>query len=124
MRNHEATMTCAPETRVIAATKSGVFPLVLVLLLLLVSSACGNKSNDSQQALAATTRTTPVAVASAVREDVPVYLTGLGSINALNTVSVRSRVDGQLVEVRFKEGQLVKQGELLAVIDPRPFEVQ
>jgi multidrug efflux system membrane fusion protein len=54
----------------------------------------------------------------------PVYLTGLGTVTAFNTVSVRSRVDGQLVQVAFKEGQQVKQGELLAVVDPRPFQVQ
>lgn len=64
-----------------------------------------------------------VTVASAKQQDLPIYLTGLGSIAAYYTVSVRTRVDGQLVDVRFKEGQFVKKGELLAVIDPRPFEV-
>ncbi|HJU09960.1 MAG TPA: efflux RND transporter periplasmic adaptor subunit [Candidatus Binataceae bacterium] len=64
-----------------------------------------------------------VTVASAKQQDLPIYLTGLGSISAYYTVSVRTRVDGQLVDVRFKEGQFVRKGELLAVIDPRPFEV-
>ncbi|MBV9574533.1 MAG: efflux RND transporter periplasmic adaptor subunit, partial [Acidobacteriales bacterium] len=66
----------------------------------------------------------PVAVATAQRRDFPVYLSGLGSVTAFNTVSVKSRVDGQLVQVAFKEGQNVRKGDLLAVIDPRPFEVQ
>lgn len=66
----------------------------------------------------------PVAVAPAERRDMPVYLTGLGSVTAFNTVNVKSRVDGQLVQVAFREGQEVKKGDLLAVIDPRPFEVQ
>jgi len=53
----------------------------------------------------------------------PVYLSGLGSVTAFNTVSVRPRVDGQLLEVNFKEGQSVNKGDLLVVIDPRPYEV-
>jgi membrane fusion protein, multidrug efflux system len=54
---------------------------------------------------------------------VPVYLKGLGSVTASNTVSVKSRVDGALSLVNFKEGQNVRKGDLLAVIDPRPFQV-
>jgi multidrug efflux system membrane fusion protein len=66
----------------------------------------------------------PVTGALATRGDMPVYLNGLGTVTSLNTVTVRSRVDGQLVAVRFTEGQLVHKGDLLAQIDPRPFEVQ
>ncbi|HXB54763.1 MAG TPA: MdtA/MuxA family multidrug efflux RND transporter periplasmic adaptor subunit [Vicinamibacteria bacterium] len=66
----------------------------------------------------------PVIVASAERRDVPVYLAGLGTITAFNTVTVRTRVDGQIVQVAFREGQEVHKGDLLLVIDPRPFEVQ
>ncbi|GLK82089.1 efflux RND transporter periplasmic adaptor subunit [Ancylobacter defluvii] len=64
----------------------------------------------------------PVEVAQAARRDVPVYLTGIGTVQPFNTVTVRSRVDGQLQQVLFKEGQDIRQGDLLAVIDPRTFE--
>jgi membrane fusion protein, multidrug efflux system len=66
----------------------------------------------------------PVVVAAALRGDLPVYFNGLGTVTAFNTVTVHSRVDGQLVSVAFKEGQFVHQGDLLAQIDPRPFQVQ
>jgi len=66
----------------------------------------------------------PVVVATAQRGDLPVYFNGLGTVTAFNTVTIRSRVDGQLVSVAFKEGQFVHEGDLLAQIDPRPFQVQ
>jgi multidrug efflux system membrane fusion protein len=66
----------------------------------------------------------PVVVASAQLGDLPVYFNGIGTVTAFNTVTVRSRVDGQLINVAFKEGQFVHQGEVLAQIDPRPFQVQ
>ena len=69
-------------------------------------------------------RPVPVVTAAARTGDVPVYLRGLGTATAFNTATVKSRVDGQLVSVAVKEGQAVREGELLAQIDPRPFEVQ
>jgi membrane fusion protein, multidrug efflux system len=68
--------------------------------------------------------TVPVIVATAQRGDLPVYFNGLGTVTAFNTVTVRSRVDGQLISVAFQEGQFVHQGDVLAQIDPRPFQVQ
>ncbi len=65
----------------------------------------------------------PVQAATARSEAVPRYLTGLGTITAANTVTVRSRVDGQLMAIHFKEGQQVKAGDLLAEIDPSQFKV-
>ncbi|MBZ5666187.1 MAG: MdtA/MuxA family multidrug efflux RND transporter periplasmic adaptor subunit [Acidobacteriia bacterium] len=95
------------------------------LLLLLAFGGCqGADSSKDQKALAATTRSVPVGVASAVVQDMPVYLTGLGSVTAYNTVSLKSRVDGQLLQVNFREGQQINKGALLVLIDPRPYQVQ
>lgn len=65
----------------------------------------------------------PVQAATAVSKSVPRYLTGLGTVTAANTVTVRSRVDGQLMAIHFQEGQQVKAGDLLAEIDPSQFKV-
>src|SRR5712671_5270360 len=64
----------------------------------------------------------PVTIAPVEKADFPVYLTGLGTVQGFNTVVVRTRVDGQIDKIAFKEGQLVNQGDLLTQIDPRPFQ--
>ncbi|HLK53459.1 MAG TPA: MdtA/MuxA family multidrug efflux RND transporter periplasmic adaptor subunit [Candidatus Angelobacter sp.] len=99
------------------------------ICLALIMIGCGKTSADSKQKSGKGGRggaqgAIPVAVATAEVRDLPVLLNGLGSVEAFNTVAVKSRIDGQLVQVNFKEGQEVKQGDLLAVIDPRPYEVQ
>src|SRR5262252_100094 len=84
-----------------------------------VAQGTGKKGGQQRGGL----QSVPVAVARAESRDMPVILSGLGSVEAFNTVVVKSRIDGQLVQIAFKEGQQVKQGDLLAVIDPRPYEV-
>ncbi len=64
----------------------------------------------------------PVVAGKVEKKDVPIYLDGLGTVQAFNTVIVRTRVDGELTQVLFKEGQDVKVGDLLAVVDPRPYQ--
>src|SRR5258705_13996249 len=97
----------------------------LIAVLLAAASLAGCSSTDSNAAgRPAAPPAVPVAMTAARRADLPVYLTGLGSVTPSNSVSIKSRVDGQLAQVAFKEGQQVTKGQLLAVIDPRPFEVQ
>ena len=82
------------------------------------------QSRAAKQAQKPVVPAVPVVAAEAKRANFNVYLTGLGSVTPVNTVTVRTRVDGQLMEVLFREGQIVGSNELMARIDPRPFEVQ
>jgi multidrug efflux system membrane fusion protein len=66
----------------------------------------------------------PVVVAAARTEDVPIYLSGIGTVQAYNTVNVQTQVDGQISQILFREGQDVKAGDKLAIIDPRPYQAQ
>ncbi len=106
--------------------------ILLLACFALVLGGCGHTSADSKQKGGGgkggrgggAAMTIPVAVAKAEVRDLPILLNGLGSVEAYNTVAVKSRIDGQLIKVNVKEGQEVKEGELLAEIDPRPYEVQ
>jgi multidrug efflux system membrane fusion protein len=69
-------------------------------------------------------RVVPVSTAVVKKRDMPLYLNGLGTVTAFKSVTIRSRVEGELIKVAFTEGQMVHEGDLLAEIDPRPFEVQ
>lgn len=95
----------------------------VIILSVVIFISRSSKGPDAS-ATAGTGRAVPVVAAKARKGDMAVNLTGLGTVTALNTVTVRSRVDGQLIRVAFSEGQMVRQGDLLAEIDPRPFQVQ
>src|SRR6267378_818855 len=82
----------------------------------------GQGSAGAQAARTAARAGVPVSVAIVQRQDVPIYLTGLGTVQATFTVGIHSQVDGKLQDVFFKEGQRVKKGDVLAKIDPRLFQ--
>ncbi len=107
-----------------AAGVRSTVTLALVLPLIGFFAACAGSNPNPSKARANTPQAIQVTVAAAEQHDLPVYLTGLGSVTAYYTVNVKSRVDGQLVNVRFKEGEFVKKGQLLAVIDNRQYQVQ
>jgi membrane fusion protein, multidrug efflux system len=87
-------------------------------------SSCSSGDASQKKAHAAAPGAVSVAVATVQRQDVPVYQVGLGSVTAFYTANIKSRVDGQIMRVNFQEGQIVKEGDLLILIDPRPFQVQ
>src|SRR5260370_20335950 len=110
-------------------TMSRIFrgPLLIVVVGL-VGYFGWKRYHDENQATAAANAQNParpavrVTIAPVEKADFPVYLTGLGTVQGFNTVLVRTRVDGQIDKIAFKEGQLVNQGDLLAEIDPRPYQ--
>src|SRR5215471_4919176 len=105
----------------------GVLLTLLAAVALLVRG--GSKTNPNQPSAVGGrgmpgNPPVPVVTAAVVQKDIPVYLEGLGTVIAFQTVTVKSRVDGQLTKVAFSEGQEVREGDLLAQVDPRPFEIQ
>ena len=115
-----------PQEKPLSAVRSQLRLVVAVILVVSCASltGCSSASSKQQKAQAAAPRAVSVAVSKVQQQDVPVYLVGLGSVTAFNTANIKSRIDGQIMRVNFQEGQTVKQGELLIVIDPRPYQVQ
>jgi membrane fusion protein, multidrug efflux system len=100
----------------------------LALASVLAAAGCGKTADGAAAAgpgskAAGADRPIPVLVSEAATRDVPIYLEGLGTVTAYKTVNVRAQVDGRLDKVLFREGQAVKRNEMLAQIDPRPFEI-
>lgn len=104
-------------------TRSGTI-LALAAVCSLIVGCTSSADSKQQKAQAAGSRAVSVAIAPVQKQDVPVYLTGLGAVTAFNTANIKSRVDGQIMKVNFQEGQNVKQGESLIEIDPRPYQAQ
>jgi multidrug efflux system membrane fusion protein len=102
------------------------WPIAIVLVLLALGGYAGWHHFHAESAAAAAAShgptPVPVTVAQVKRADFPVYLTGLGTVQPYDTVTVRSRVDGQVTEVGFKQGEMVKQDQILVQIDPRPYQ--
>src|ERR1700760_5010417 len=109
-------------------TKSRTFVSVVLIAAVAAGGYYGwTRYHSGQQAAAAAgaKKAAPavqVSIAPVQKADFPVYLTGLGTVQGFNTVLVRTRVDGQIDKIAFKEGQLVNQGDLLVEIDPRPYQ--
>ena len=123
--------TTAPVLVVGEARKKRLWPWIAALavgalLLYVLMSRRGTAADAAARAgkKGGAGRTIPVTVATARTGDFGVYITGLGTVTPIATVTVRGRVDGQIINVAFREGQLVRAGDLLVEIDPRPFEVQ
>lgn len=92
----------------------GVIIFVILIMALQYFNSLRKKRGPAQ----------PVVVANVISKDMPVYLSGLGAVTPTYSVTVRTQINGQLLQVYFKEGQTVKVGDLLAQIDPRPYEAQ
>jgi multidrug efflux system membrane fusion protein len=116
-------------------TKKNTLWISLLIILAVIGVAIYATRSHEPAAATATTqtkgkrggdpnRTIPIQAALITRGDMDVVLNALGTVNASNTVTVHSRVDGQLLRLRFREGQMVKAGEILAEIEPRPFQAQ
>jgi multidrug efflux system membrane fusion protein len=97
---------------------------VCVSFITLMAGCSSSADSKQQKAQAAAPHAVSVATAPVQRQDVPVYLSGLGAVTAFNTANIKSRVDGQIMKVNVREGQNVNQGELLIEIDARPYQAQ
>jgi len=114
-------------TKARAASRPRLAMLFVLAAVCAWSMSCSSGAADPKQGKAQAAgppRAVSVAVAPVQKQDVPVYLSGLGAVTAFNTANIKSRVDGQIMKVNFREGQDVRQGDLLIEIDARPFEVQ
>lgn len=103
-------------------------PIAIALAAAVVTATAGFAAihfiDDAEPAPAAAPPAIPVVAATAAQHDVPIYLRGVGTVVAYNNVIVRSQITGQLINIAFTQGQTVHKGDLLAEIDPRPYQAQ
>ena len=95
-------------------------PIAGAVLALVLYLTCGGRRQVEQRGV----RAVPIVAAKAVKSDMPTVFSALGTVTPTDVVTIRTRVNGQLMRVAFTEGQMVNEGDLLAEIDPRPYEVQ
>ena len=107
--------------KTLLAVVASIVAIVAIVVAVRVHAA---RAARAKSEAAAHERPVPVSVAPVTRADVPIYVEGLGTVTALQTVAVHSQVDGPLVKVSFVEGQHVQKGMEIALVDPRPFQVQ
>jgi multidrug efflux system membrane fusion protein len=114
----------------VSSAKKARAPRALVVGVVIVVAACGayfgwhawQQHEAAMKTASKPPPAVPVTVADVRKGDFPVYLNGLGTVQPFDTVLVRSRVDGEVVRVGFKQGQMVKEGDMLVEIDPRPYQ--
>jgi membrane fusion protein, multidrug efflux system len=94
--------------------------LILICILCVALAACGKQTANNKKE----PPPVPVDIAQVIAKDTPVFLEGIGNVEAYNTVDMKSRVTGELIKTSFKEGDLLTEGQLLFNIDPRPFQAQ
>jgi membrane fusion protein, multidrug efflux system len=120
--------TCATtirRSRIVTRFTAHITSILALATICAVAVGCSSSADSKQQkAQAAGLRAVSVAIAPVQKQDVPVYLTGLGAVTAFNTANIKSRVDGQIMKVNFQEGQNVKEGDSLIEIDARPYQAQ
>lgn len=95
---------------------SGAYVIVVLLLSLFMSACSDSKAKQTTQ------RVVPVKIGDVKQQDIPLQINAIGNVDAYNTVSVKALIGGEVIGVHFKEGQDVKQGDLLFQIDPRPYD--
>ena len=110
----------APSRRTLLQT--GAVALIAMVAVAAIEIRSSSAQHANTQQSDTTPDAVPASIATATRQNVPIYETGVGSVEAYQSVLVRARVDGTLLKVPVTEGQEVKQGDLIAVIDPRPFQ--
>ncbi len=99
-----------------------VLGLGIVLIGAVAAHLAGSRSRDPAQAAAAHDQPVPVVTSEISQKDVPIVIDALGTVTPIETIAVQSRVNGQIMKSNFRQGQVVKQGDPLFLIDPRPFQ--